>query len=436
MGRERTWGYGVMTDVITKRTTGSSSLFWRFWTATTVSGAGSAVTLVALPLVAVTVLDASVVQVSLLAAAGQVGWLILGLPAGVMVQRYPLRGLQVITDLIRFVALASVPVAWWLGHLTYAHLVVAALVVGLATVVFDVGNATFLPAIIDKNDLTARNGLMSGTLAVTQTGGPSLGGLLVQVSGPVGALCVDAVSYLVSALTLRSLPELPRTTGASPARTRLTQQIREGWEFVVRHPVMMPCMWWATATNFVCGALVALTPTYLVREAHLSPFMVGLLIAADGIGALAGSFAAARLAARFGTARIMILASLTGAVLALAMPLTVGIGSAPFFAVGNAGFGAGVVIGSIVTRTHRQTQSPPELLSRVMATVRFVSWGAAPVGAAASGLVAATAGLRPTLWLLCACAFVGPAVLLLSQVRGRRDLSEEAAEPRCQSMIQ
>ncbi|MBJ7901749.1 MFS transporter [Streptomyces sp. DSM 110735] len=419
-----------MTDGIAKRTTEASSSFWRFWTATTVSGVGSAVTLVALPLVAVTVLDASVIQVSLLAAAGQIGWLILGLPAGVIVQRYPLRRLQVITDLIRLVALASVPVAWWLGHLTYTHLVVAALVVGLATVVFDVGNATFLPAIIDKKDLTARNGLMSGTLSVTQTGGPSLGGLLVQVSGPVGALCVDAVSYLVSALTLRSLPEVPRSsTGASPGRARFTQQIREGWDFVARHPVMMPCMWWATATNFAVGSLVALTPTYLVREAHLSPLMVGLLVAADGIGSLVGSLVAARLATRFGTARIMILASLVGAVLATAMPLTVGLGSALFFAVGNAGYGAGVVIGSIVTRTHRQTESPPELLSRVMATVRFVSWGALPLGAALSGLLAATAGLRPALWLLCACTFLGPAILLLSGVRGRRDLSEKVADP-------
>ncbi|WP_395363772.1 MFS transporter [Streptomyces sp. YH02] len=418
-----------MTEMVAKRMT-DASLFWRFWTATTVSGVGSAVSLVALPLVAVTVLDASVIQVSLLAAAGQVGWFVLGLPSGVIVQRYPLRALQVITDLIRFAAVASVPVAWWLGHLTYTHLVVTALVVGLATVLFDVGNATFLPAIIDKKDLTARNGLLSGTQAVTQTGGPSLGGLLVQVSGPVGALCVDAVSYLVSALALRSLPEVPRSTGASPKRGRFTQQIREGWDFVARHPVMMPCMWWAAATNFAEGALFALTPSYLVREARLSPLVVGLLIAAYGIGSLAGSLVAARLATRFGTARIMILASLVGAVLALAMPLTVGSGSALFFAVGNAGLGAGVVIGSIVTRTHRQTESPPELLSRVMATVRFVSWGALPLGAALSGLLAATAGLRPALWLLCACTFIGPTILLLSGVRRRRDLSEEVAGPR------
>src|SRR5437899_2649842 len=121
-----------MTAVITGRTTSSFSSFssfWRFWTATTVSGFGSAVTLVALPLVAVTVLHASVAQVGLLAAAGQAGWLILGLPAGVIVQRFPLRGLQVATDLIRLLALASIPLAWWLGHLTYAHLVVTALTV-------------------------------------------------------------------------------------------------------------------------------------------------------------------------------------------------------------------------------------------------------------------------------------------------------------------
>lgn len=414
-----------MTDVITPPAAPpASALFWRFWAASAVSGAGSAVTLVALPLVAVSVLHASAAQVALLAAAGQAGWLILGLPAGVIVQRHRLRALQVACDLIRMTALASLPLAWWLGHLTYTHLVAAALSVGLATVVFDVGNATFLPAVIDKKDLTARNGLMSATLAVTQTGGPSLGGLLVQLTGPVGALCADAASYLVSALTLRTLPDLP-PAAPKPAgeHVGMTRQIREGWQFVTRHPVMAPCMWWATATNFVAGALIALTPTYLVREAHLSPLLVGVLIAAEGIGALAGSLAAARLAARHGTARTLLGASLAGAVLALAMPLTTNLASACFFAAGNAGFGAGVVIGSIVTRTHRQTQSPPHLLARVMATVRFVSWGASPVGAALSGLVAATAGLRPALWLVCACAFTAPAVLLTSRVRDLRDLA-------------
>lgn len=399
----------------------AAAMFRTFWIASTVSGVGTAVTIVALPLVALSTLHASAFQVSLLAAAGQAGWLLLGLPAGVIVQRYPLRSLQVAMDLSRAVAIFSIPLAWWLGHLTYLHLLVSALIVGLATVLFDIGNATFLPAIINKTELNSRNSLMSGTLAVTQTGGPSLGGLLIQVAGPVGALLVDAVSYLLSGLTLRTLPE---RRVESLSHVRATTLIRDGWNFVIGHPVMRPCMLWATATNFVCGALLALTPTYLVREAGVSAALVGLLIAADGVGSLLGSAIATRLASAVGTARALLVASLVGGMLALLMPLTTDLSNTYFFAIGNAGFAAGVVIGSIVTRTHRQTASPPELLSRVMATVRFVSWGAAPVGAAVSGVLVIAVGLRSGLWLVCAGGLLGPLILLLSPMRPRRQLSD------------
>ena len=395
-----------------------AAIFRRFWIATTVSGAGSAITMIALPLVALTVLNASVLQVTLLSAAGQAGWLVLGLPAGVIVQRYPLRGLQVTMDLVRLAAIGSIPLAWWLGGLTYAHLLLAALVVGFASVLFDIGNSTFLPAIVDKKELNARNSLMSGTHAVTQTGGPSGGAVLIQVLGPVGALLLDAASYLVSALTLRTLPERSSGEGSPVKPTRL---IEEGWTFVVRHPVMGPCLVWATATNFFGNALLALTPVYLVRAADAPAAAVGVVLAMDGLGALIGSAVATRLARRLGTARAMIVASTAGGLTALVIPFTTSLGTIHYFMIGNVGLSAGVVIGSILTRTYRQTESPPELLAQVMATTRFVSWGAIPLGAAAGGLVANSVGLHPALWLVCAGTLLPSVILLLSPLRARRD---------------
>lgn len=399
-----------------------AQVFWRYWLATTVSEVGSAMTAVALPLVAVTALDATVMQTTLLAATSQVAWLIMGLPAGVIVQRYPLRSLQVTLDLVRLVAIGSVPVAWWMGHLGYAHLMVAAFVSGLATVLFAIGNSTFLPAVVDKSELSSRNSLMSGTLAVTQTGGPSVSGLLIQLTGPVAVLAVDAVSFLVSAVTLRTLPER-RPPAQSPAKTG--QLIREGWNYVVHHPVMGPCLVFATLMNFVTAALFALTPLYLVREVDVSATVVGLVIAMDGVGALVGSAVATRLAQRVGTARAVIVACLFGGATTLAIPLTTSLSNIYFYGLGMAGFAFGTVIGSIMTRTHRQTESPPELLSRVMATVRFVSWGALPLGAALSGVLASAAGLRTALWATCIGALVAPMPLLLSSVRRRRDLSDD-----------
>ncbi|GAA2696761.1 hypothetical protein Apa02nite_070390 [Actinoplanes palleronii] len=186
--------------------------------------------------------------------------------------------------------MASIPLAWWAGMLTITQMIVVALVTGFATVLFDVGNQTFLPEIVPTDQLQSRNSLTSGTHAATQLGGPSLGGVAVQLLGAVPTLLVDVVSYLFSAAVLRTLPER-RAEPPAEQRPPMRDLIREGWHYVVRHPIVGPCMWDATATNFVTGAMLALFPYYLVRELHASPGLVGLLLATDGLGTLAGALA-------------------------------------------------------------------------------------------------------------------------------------------------
>ncbi|WP_405787187.1 MFS transporter [Streptomyces sp. NBC_00029] len=411
-----------MTSTPTVTVTATDSrAFWRFWSASTVSRTGSNITAVALPLVALMTLHATTLQVTLLAAASQAAWLLLGLPAGVIVQRVPLRALQVSMDLVRMVAMGSVPVAWWLDRLTFGHLLLTALITGLATVIFDIANSTFLPALVSKEELTARNSLISGTDAVTQTGAPSVSGLLIKAVGAVDVLVIDSISYLISAVTLWTLPERkPKPLPQVP----VLALIREGCAFVMRHPVMRPCVIWATVSNFFTAALMALTPLYLVREVGASPAVVGLVIAADGVGSLLGSMVATRLSVRIGTARAMIVSGVLGGAFALVIPVTTSLGDIGYFVIGNAAVSVAVVIGSILARTHRQVESPPELLSRVMATVRFISWGALPVGALLSGLLAESIGLRPALWMVCAGFLLAPVVLISSTVRKLRDLSE------------
>jgi MFS family permease len=402
-------------------------MFWRYWSAMAVSHTGTAITAVALPLVAVTTLDASAFEVSLLTAGTYLAWAVIGLPAGVLVQRLPLRGTQIAMDVVRAAAIGSVPLAWWLGHLTMAHLVAAALVISLANVVFDVGSQTFLPSIVSREELTARNSFVSATHSTTALGGPSLGGVIVQVLGAVPTLLVDAVSFVVSAVLLRGLPR--GSAPADPNRPAMGAMIREGWRFVARHPVMRPCMLGATTDNFANGALMAIIPVYLVRTLHASPALVGVLIAADGVGSLIGAALAPRLTARLGSARAVMVAATGGAAAALLMPVGSGPWGMAAFAVANVGFGIGVVVFSINARTHRQVASPPELLSRVIATVRFVSWGAIPFGALLGGAVASWAGPRGGLWVACLLTLLCPAVMWFSRVRRLRDLVGEPAPP-------
>ena len=398
------------------------SLFWKYWSATAISGAGSAVTVVALPLTAVLALHASAFEVSLVTAANYVAWIVLGLPAGVITQRVPLRAMQVAMDLVRAVAIGSVPVTWFLGRLTVVQLVLVALVISFANVLFDVSNSTFVPTVVDRAHLTARNSLLSGTRAVTQLGGPSLGGVLVQLLNAAPTLLVDAVSYVISAVLLRTLPRGVVQRPDAPPRTGA--MIREGWRFVTRHPVMRPCMGVATAVNFVSGGLLALTPVYLVRDLHLAPGIVGLLIATDGVGSLVGATLTPRLSRTMGSARAVLTASVAVVVTALLMPAGLGVPGIVLFALGNTGYTASVTVSSISTRTYRQVASPPELLSRVMATVRFVSWGVVPLGSLLAGAVATSLGPHAALWLFCALTCIVPLLVFSTPVRRLHDLTD------------
>jgi MFS family permease len=402
---------------------GGSRLFWRFWTASTVSDAGTAMTAVAMPLLAVLVLHASTLRVSVLTAATYIAWLLIGLPAGVIVSRLPLRGAQVAMDAIRAAAVASVPLAAAVHALTFAQLVAVAVIVGLASVIFDVGNSTFLPAIVSPDELTRRNSLTTGSSAAVQLGGPSLGGLLVQLVGAPACLLVDAVSYGVSAVVLRALPRPPRAAAPDGPAPSMAALIRDGWRFVVRHQVIRPCVSAATLVNMCAGALTAITPVYLVRSLGASAGLVGLVIAADGVGSIAGAAVASRAGARLGSARAVFAAGACSGLSVLLLPLASRGWGLLVFAAGNIGFAAGVTVLSILTRTHRQTASPPDLLPRVMATVRFVSWGAIPVGALAVGVLAASFGNHAALWAACVPAFLTPFALWFSTVRRHRDLA-------------
>ncbi|GAA3598294.1 MFS transporter [Nonomuraea rosea] len=409
--------------------THGASVFWRWWTAGATSALGSAVGAVALPLTALTVLDASAFEMGLIVAASYVAWIVIGLPAGVMVQRLPMRRVQIGADLARAAAIVSIPVAWWSDGLTVAQLVIVALVISFANVIFDVANATFLPSIVSSDHLQSRNSLTSGTHATTELGGPSVGGLVVQVLGAVPTLLVDAASYLVSALLLRTLPE--RRAEAPDRWPPMRAMIGEGWRFVVRHPVMGPCMWTATAANLVCGAQHTLYALYLVRELHAEPGLVGLLLAADGAGTLIGAALTNRITARLGTARALIAAGFVAVAGALVVPLGTGWPAFAAFATGSAVFAAGVAVLSVVTRTYRQIASPPELLSRVMATVRFVSWGAIPLGGLIAGTIAGLLSGRAALAVFVVAAAGMPLILLTSRVRHLRDLTDhqQSGEP-------
>lgn len=396
-----------------------ASVFWRYWTATTTSQVGSAMTAVALPLAALVLLDASAFEVGLLVAAGDLGWLLLTLPAGAWATHLPLRGLQAGVDFVRAVALLVPAVLWALDVLTMTALFGVALTVSFANVFAFVANTTYIPQVVPREQLNSRNSLMSGTHAVTQLGGPPVAGVIVQLLGAPLALLADAASYLVSGALMWTLPraERPRV-----ARAPMIQQIREGWRYVVKHPLMRPMMIDATATNFAAGMLLTLTPLYVVRELGASPTTYGVVLASEGLGALVGASVGPWLGRQLGTGRLLLASAVLSVPSVLLMPLGAGVIGMVAFSLGNALFAFFTVILSVITRTYRQQESPPELLARVMATVRFVSWSVIPVGGFLAGWIAQVTSARGTLWLIAVAVAVSPVVLFASPLRHRREV--------------
>jgi MFS family permease len=409
------------------RSTKDTRAFSLAYTATTASAVGTAVTSVALPLVAVLSLNASTFEVGVVSAATFAAWLVIGLPSGVIVSRFPLRGSLVTADIARAVVLLSVPVAAAFDLLTVAQLVVVATLVGIFTVLFDVAFSSFLPSVVPAEDLTARNSLVQGSQSVAVTVGPAGGGLLVQLVGAAASLLADVVSYLASAACLFALGPPPADVAVEQddeEETGFLRRIHAGVRYVRRDEIVGPLTLAATALNFTSSAVTAISTVFLARTLDLGPFAIGALLAAGGVGGVLGAAVATPLVSRLGSARTVLLMMVTAPVSALLLPLAHRGPALALWVVGILGLEASIVAFSIVARTHRQLSVPAGLLPRVMATVRFVSWGVAPVGALTAGALGEALGVRPALAIVCVSLLPGVLTVLGAPIRTRRDLFE------------
>ncbi|MFU8874625.1 MFS transporter [Micromonospora sp. SL4-19] len=359
--------------------------FRRLWLSDAVSTLGTHVTTVALPLAALTVLGAGPTGVAVLTAATTLPYLLLGIPAGAIVDRLPRRAVLVAADLVRALLLASVPLAWAAGLLTLAQLVVVALLVGCGTVLFDVAYFAVVPEVVPAGRLADANARLEATRAVGQTAGPGLAGVLVGALGAPVALLLDVASFVVSALFLARTPRLARR--AAPGVDGMWRDAAGGIRFVLRNPVVRALTLCSGLTNLWHAGFLAMLLVYAVRELRLPAATVGLLVAGANVGYLLGAAVAGRARARLGVGRAITTAAVlqVGAVLAL-VPHPLGIGAG--LAV-NA-FASGLYNVNAVSL--RQAATPPAMLSRMTATSRFVIWGAMPLGAALGGALTGLLG--------------------------------------------
>jgi MFS family permease len=402
-------------------------LFWQrnfrlLWVGETASQLGSAMAAVAMPLLAVAVLHASTFTVTALTAAAYLPWLLIGLPAGAWIDRLDRRRLMVACDLISALLYGSLPVAAWLGDLGLGQVLLVALLGGAANVLFATAYQVFLPSIVPAGDLVEGNAKLQASSSASLIGGPGIAGLTAGALGAALALLANAASFLASAACLLAIDGEPARLPPAAPRRRLHQEIAEGVRYVTRDSYLRSLTIWAALTNLTLTGYTALAVVFLVRVVGLGPAAVGMLLAVSGLGGVLGALAAHRITRRYGTARTLLITAFAGMPAALLIPLTGAGWRLLFFLPGVlVTFGA-VAVGAIVLSSFRQTYCPPHLLGRVIATMRFILYGASPFGAFLAGGLGTWFGIRNALWIMLSLAVLSGTCLLTPTFRHRRDL--------------
>lgn len=402
--------------------------FRRLFAGGSVSQLGSTVTSVALPLTAVLLLDATPLQMGLLGAVGFLPHLVLGLPAGVWVDRWPYRRVLVLTDLIQAAALAAVPVLAGLGLLQIWQLAVIALVTGSCSVFSAIAEGSFLPELVPRGELLAANSAIAIRNSVTSTGGAALGGLLVQLLTAPVAIVVDAVSYVVSAVCVARV-RIPGRRSAPAREHRFLGDIGEGIRVIFGRPELRALTMSATIGALAGQLQAVVVMLFLVRELQLPPGLIGVVLAVSGVAGIAGAAVGVPITRRLGHGPAFIagtlVSSLAGAVLALAggsLPLVLAV-----VVVARLLQGWGPTLYGINQQTLRQTLIPSELLPRAQATWRFLVFGMQPVGALLGGTLGSFIGLRGTLVVGSVIMLAGAVVAWLSPLRSLRQLPDQPA---------
>ncbi|MEU8222998.1 MFS transporter [Kribbella sp. NPDC048915] len=370
--------------------------FRRLWFAFTVSAFGSAVGLGALPLVAVLALDVSTFQVSMLAALSALAGAALALPMGDFIEQRRKRPVMIAADLVRFAALASVPVAAVFGWLTYTQLCVAGVLQAAGTIAFQTASGAHLKALVPASVRAEANSRFEQTNWMSLSIGPVIGGALVSLVGATFTLAVDAISFLGSAFGIRRIeqPEPP------PVRREGKRDITAGWRYILRHRGLRVLFW---NSQLFGGPVMMTSPllaVFMLRDLGLPAWSYGVMLGVCCIGGVTGARLAPRLTEKYGLQWMLLVFGVLRAPWLLLFPL------APH---GWAGFavitvaetallvGAGGFNPSFAT--YRMDVTEDAYMARVVGSWSITSRSVQPAFIALGGVLASVIGMRGALWV-------------------------------------
>lgn len=389
-------------------------------TASAASNLGSKIAREALQMTAVITLQATPGQLSLLSVAATLPVLCLGLLAGTWIDRQHRRRLMIATDLLRFLTLISVPFSAWFGLLTIGQMMVVAVAMSIFTLTFDIADQALLPRLVSAGGLLQANTQRGQIDATTEVVGPPIGGWLVQVITAPMTLVIDAISYLISAIILMRIrhEETPTSRDRLTGQQFLTEMML-GLRTVWHQPILRPLLIARSLRTFFGAMIGAYYVFYLINRLHVSPAMLGMIIATGGIASLAGTFLIrwTRNWLPVGPGIILAFAIKTLSFALLPISGLLPHWSVPLMMLQQL-LQDGVTSYFAVHERHlRQLLVPSEQLARVSAAIRVANDGPVPLGALIGGLLLPLLGLDGVLWFAVAGYSLSAVIALVSPVR-------------------
>ena len=404
--------------------------FVRLWAATTVSMLGSFVTRTALPFAAILILGAGAGEVAILRSAELVAGLAVGLVAGAWVDRLLRRPILVWADLGRAVLLGSIPVAYALGSLTLAHLVVVAFGAAILTTFFHTADRAFLPTVIGRDRLVEANATLTGSSSAAEFVGFGASGWLVQLLTAPFAIAIDAASFVVSAALLRGIRAAEPRPLPVAERQSVFEDIREGLRLTLRDPILRPL---ALADAAVAGFWGVFGAVYLVFAVKVgfSPGVIGLVAAVGGLSSLVGATLAGPAVRRLGVARFfigaMVLVSIGNAFIAFT-PDAALLGLLCLLAQQLLS-DSSITAFDVVSVSIRQATVFDRQLGRVGASFHVLENGAMLFGTIVGGVIGELVDLRAALVVGASGGLVAVVILWFSRIRRMHDLPTGIPSP-------
>ncbi len=269
-----------------------------FWTASAVSAFGVQISGLALQILTAVTLSASATEVGVVSAARWLPYLLFGLLAGVLVDRYRRKPMMVGTDLARAVVLAAVPLLYALDQLGIAALCLLVFAVGLLSLLFEAAGQSYVPQLVPKELLNAGYARTEQASAVAGSTGPLIAGVLIKYVGAPLAVLVDALTYLVSGLLLAAV-KAPDPEPERAERRGVGRELREGVAWVYRHRVLAPVALTSHAMLLFNTVVSTVFVVFALRELRIGDFGLGVTYACAGVGAVLGGAVSGRVLARF-----------------------------------------------------------------------------------------------------------------------------------------